>query len=371
MEPKTVAGAEEALVQLRHAWRSGEPFPLVLTDVNMPGVDGFSLAERIKQDEDLSSTIIMMLTSGDRPGDIARCEELGVASYLMKPIKQSELFDAVLLALGVTEAENGAVETVRSDAAPQVGPLCVLLAEDSLPNQKLAVGLLEKRGHTVTVANNGREAVAAAASGRFDLVLMDVQMPEMDGLEATAVIRSRERQTGRHTPIVAMTAHALRGDREQCLAAGMDEYVAKPVRSKQLYEAIERVLADAGEIRRPAETPSEKTGDVNWQLALQSALGDRKLLKEVAEAFLEECPGLLHQLQEAIRNADAATVRRLGHTIKGALRTFGAETALDLAGRIEEMGRSGKLDDAFAVFDILKQKLQAIGQELEAFRLTD
>ena len=248
MVPSSAAGALQALQMLREAQQSGRPHGLVLTDANMPEMDGFDLAERIKQDPELGSTVIMMLTSGDRPGDVARCEQLGIASYLTKPVKQSELFDAILIALGVA-AEEESLETpgTLAAAAPRrLPPLRILLAEDSLVGQKLAVGLLERQGHTVVVANHGREALAALESQPFDLVLMDVQMPEMDGLDATVAIRARERQTGRHVPIIAMTAHAMKGDRQRCLQAGMDEYLAKPIRAKRLFETIGAVLGVCG-----------------------------------------------------------------------------------------------------------------------------
>ncbi len=243
MRPRSVASAPEAVRVLREAYRAGASFPLVLTDSNMPEMDGFALAEQVRQDPEVGSTLIMMLTSGDRPGEIARCEQLGIAAYLLKPIKQSELFDAIVLALGVNAVDEEArsAPATPPPSAPQRS-LRVLLAEDSLVNQKLAVGLLEKHGHQVTLANHGREAVAAWESQAFDLVLMDVQMPEMDGYEATEAIRTRERETGRHTPIIAMTAHAMKGDRERCLAAGMDGYVAKPIRAQQIFDAIEQVL---------------------------------------------------------------------------------------------------------------------------------
>ena len=245
MEPAPATGAREAQTLLLQAHRSGNPYPLVLTDANMPDTDGFTFAEMLKQDAELGSTIIMMLTSGDRPGDIARCEQLGVSAYLLKPVKQSELFDAIVMALGITAVEDEVPETLVGEPCARVGTLQVLLAEDSLVNQKLAVGILERRGHTVFVANDGHEALAALATQPFDVVLMDVQMPELDGIEATAAIRAQEKETGAHVPIVAMTAHAMKGDRERCLAAGMDAYVAKPIRARKLLEAIEAVLAAA------------------------------------------------------------------------------------------------------------------------------
>jgi two-component system sensor histidine kinase/response regulator len=241
MSPTTAADAESALRELELARKAGQPHQVVLTDVHMPGTDGFQLTERIKSVPNLAGTVILMLTSGDGPGDIERCEKVGGAAHLTKPIKQSELFDAIVRVLGIAQH----AELVPGDAAPAapgIRPLRILLAEDSFPNQRLAVGVLSKWGHTVTVANNGHEALAALDKEPFDLVLMDVQMPEMDGYQATAVVRERESRLGGHLPIVAMTAHAMKGDREECLAAGMDGYVAKPIRRAELQKVIQEIL---------------------------------------------------------------------------------------------------------------------------------
>jgi two-component system sensor histidine kinase/response regulator len=244
LRPSVAANVRDAMAMLRSAHASGQRYELILTDANMPDVDGFTLVELVKQDAELSSTVIMMLTSGGRSGDIARCESLHVAAYLLKPVKQSELFDAIALALGISspaDAEEVAAAVTPSQCARS---LRILLAEDSLVNQKLAVGLLEKYGHAVDVVADGRAALAVVESKCYDLVLMDIQMPEMDGLEATRAIRAREGQRGGHTPIVAMTAHAMKGDRERCLEAGMDGYVAKPIRAKELFDTIARVLPE-------------------------------------------------------------------------------------------------------------------------------
>jgi two-component system, sensor histidine kinase and response regulator len=244
MQTVAAAGAAEALQMLQAAHSAGVPFDLVLTDANMPDVDGFTLAAQVRHDERLALLPIMMLTSGGRSGDVDRCDALGIASYLLKPVKQSELLDAVASALGESAGthrdENSVVETA-SMATPS---LRVLLAEDSLVNQKLAIGLLRKFGHEVFTVGDGEAAVAAVRSQQFDLVLMDLQMPEMDGLDATRTIRTDERIHGGHVPIIAMTAHAMKGDRERCLAAGMDGYVAKPVRARELLEAIQQVVME-------------------------------------------------------------------------------------------------------------------------------
>jgi PAS domain S-box-containing protein len=243
LQPATAPNADEALAALRTAQQESASYPLVLVDADMPGVDGFAFVQEVVRNTGLAGRIIMMLTSGNRPGEIARCEQLGAAAYLLKPIKQSELFDAVVLALGITTPEEEPVAAPPAPPAPPPLPaLRVLVVEDSLVNQKLAVGLLEKRGHRVAVANHGREALAATESQEFDVVLMDLQMPEMDGYEATAAIRARERFTGRHLPIIAMTAHAMKGDRERCLEADMDAYIVKPIRAQRLLETIAAVL---------------------------------------------------------------------------------------------------------------------------------
>jgi PAS domain S-box-containing protein len=243
MRPTAVADAKEALLELQRAKESGPPYRVVLTDVHMPDIDGFQLTERITSSSDLGGTVILMLTSGDGPGDIERCRKVGGAAHLIKPVKQSELFDAIVESLGVVHDAGHATGEISAPTSP-IQPLRILLAGDSFTNQRLAVGLLSKWGHDVTVAKNGLEAIAAFDAGAFDLVLMDVQMPEMDGFQATAVIREREACRNTRTPIIAMTAHAMKGDREECLAAGMDGYVAKPIRRDELQHAIEKVIGD-------------------------------------------------------------------------------------------------------------------------------
>ena len=242
MQPRVVESAGEAIDVLRQTHHAMTPVSLVLCDVNMPEVDGLTLTKWIRQDSDLADTPVIVLTSGARPDDIRRSDELEVAAHLMKPVKQSELLRAIEMSLGAGVPETEGAVARPSDLKGTLSPLQILLVEDSLVNQKLAIGLMEKHGHSVDVANNGKEALAALAFGQFDVVLMDVEMPEMDGLEATAVIRERERQTGQHVPIIAMTAHAMKGDRQRCLEAGMDDYVSKPIRAQRLFETLESVL---------------------------------------------------------------------------------------------------------------------------------
>ncbi len=248
MKPALADSAQAALLALERALESGKPFRLVLTDAHMPEMDGFTLAERIKHHPHLAGATIMMLTSGGQRGDAARCRELGVAAYLTKPIGQSELLDAILrvFAAAPQRMQSPVVVTRHSLREARQG-LHILLAEDNPVNQRLATRLLEKRGYTVVVAGTGREALAALEKQTFDLALMDVQMPDMDGFEATSAIREQEKITGKHLPVVAMTAHAMVGDRERCLAAGMDGYVSKPIKAQALFDAIKALVPGSSE----------------------------------------------------------------------------------------------------------------------------
>jgi signal transduction histidine kinase/CheY-like chemotaxis protein len=243
MSPTSVEGAEKALIQLSAAQQAGERFALILTDMHMPNVDGFTFIERVRERPELSTATIMMLTSAGHRGDAARCQELGVAAYLLKPIRPSELREAIARAIG-PHRQEGAVPLITRfslhDGSDPAESLRVLVVEDNAVNQRLAVRLLEKRSHRVVVARNGLEALQALEKATFDLVLMDVQMPEMDGIAATHAIRQKEQVTGMHVPIVALTANAMKGDREAYLAAGMDDYLTKPIRFSELDEILER-----------------------------------------------------------------------------------------------------------------------------------
>ena len=243
MTAKSVASGDEALAELSFAEKDAKPYALILTDMHMPGMDGLKLVERIRQMPELSTATIMMLTSSESRGDADRCKGLGVSAYLLKPIRQSELREAIARVVGAREQQNALPQITRQSARdPQAATesLLILLAEDNLVNQRLMTRLLEKRGHRVVVSANGREALAALEKDRYDLVLMDIQMPEMNGMEATARIREIEKITGGHQPIVALTAHAMKGDQELCLAGGMDAYLTKPIRTQELDHILDR-----------------------------------------------------------------------------------------------------------------------------------
>ena len=258
MKATSVEGGNEALKQLLDAREAGDPYGLILTDRHMPEMDGFRLVERIRESPELATATIMMLTSAGHRGDAARCQKLGVAAYLLKPIRQSELREAIGRVLSA-KAEDGAIPLVTrftlQDKREPSAVLRVLLVEDNAVNQRLAARLLEKRGHHVVVTGNGREALAALQKDDYDLVFMDVQMPEMDGLEATAAIRKMEEGSGKHQTVIALTAHAMKGDEERCLAAGMDGYLSKPIRPQELDAILEGYIARRREITDADRTP--------------------------------------------------------------------------------------------------------------------
>jgi signal transduction histidine kinase/CheY-like chemotaxis protein len=250
MQPSSASGAAQAIELLRQAKASGQPYGLMVLDCHMPDVDGFMLVEQLQQMTDVDRPVTVMLTSGGQRGDAVRCKELGIAAYLIKPVLQSDLLEALLNVLGSRpETSLPAQLVTRHSLREGRLPLRILLTEDNLVNQRLASRLLEKEGHTVTVAEDGAKAVEACLQNTFDLILMDVQMPVMDGLEATACIRQAEQSSGAHIPIIAMTAHAMTGDRQRFLKCGMDGYVSKPIHSRELLDAIDSALAANGTSR--------------------------------------------------------------------------------------------------------------------------
>jgi two-component system sensor histidine kinase/response regulator len=239
--PTSVSDGERALNELSAAEKANDAYRLILTDMHMPRMDGFGLVGHLKERLKFSTPTIMMLTSGGRRGDAARCEELGIAAYLIKPVRQADLREAIIRALHAKQERSPLPLITRYsllDKEDSFRSLRVLLAEDNRVNQKIAIRLLEKRGHNVVLAGNGEEALAALAQDTFDLVLMDVHMPVMDGFQAAMAIREKEKSTGLHQPVIAMTALAMTGDRERCLAAGMDGYLSKPIDLQKLDDVL-------------------------------------------------------------------------------------------------------------------------------------
>ncbi len=358
MQPTAVASARAALEAMEAAQRSGRSYPLVLLDASMPGMDGFELAERVQKSPRLARASIMMLSSGARPGDRARCFELGISAYLTKPVKQSDLMDTIMSVLGsrLPKAKKPGVVSGLPPKAPR--SLRVLVAEDNAVNQQVALGMLERAGHVASVAENGREVLALLERGAFDVVLMDVQMPEMDGLEATTAIRERERATGGHLPIVALTAHAMKGDAERCLAAGMDAYLAKPLQPRELAAAIEGVLGGAPP---PAsEPPPAAPAFVDLERLLERVGGDRKALVELVGIFRADSPKQVALIRKAIEEDDAPALRAAAHALKGAVSNFAAPAATETAQRLQKMGEEGRLQDAGEALGRLEREIEAL-----------
>jgi PAS domain S-box-containing protein len=353
MQPTAVAGAREALEAMAAAQKAGRPYPLVLLDANMPVMDGFDLAAKIQKSPRLARASIMMLSSGARPGDRARCFELGISAYLTKPVKQSDLMDTIMAVLGSRLSKTGPRVEAGPEPVPKAArPLRVLVAEDNAVNQQVAVGMLERSGHAATVAANGREVLALLEQGAFDVVLMDVQMPEMDGLEATAAIRERERSVGGHLPIVALTAHVMKGDAERCLAAGMDAHLAKPLQPRELAAALQSVLG--GSVPFDHDRLLERVG------------GDRAALAGLVRIFRADSPRQIARIRAAIAEKDAAALRAAAHALKGAVSNFAAPLATDAARLLQKMGDERRLDGAEAALERLEREVDALVAALSA-----
>ncbi len=366
MKPTTVDSGQAALAEMDRAVKIGEPFHLALLDGMMPQMDGFELAEQIKQTPGLSETRLIMLSSAGNLEGSTRCRELGIDYCLVKPVKQSELLDSIVEALSVATAGEAAPAATVRKYPESATSLHILLAEDGLVNQKVAVNLLEQRGHKVTVANNGQETLTALDNESFDLVLMDVQMPAMDGFEATAIIREREKESGAHIPIIAMTAHAMKGDRERCLEAGMDGYIAKPIHAKDLYETVEVTAARVCGSQSQDNGITEVKETIDRDQILKQTGGSIENLKEVVELFAVECPKLMKRISDAITNEDPTELQRAAHTLKGSIRIFGVEHPAAAALRLEIMGRDKDLASA-------KEARLVLVKEIEKLmpRLTD
>jgi two-component system sensor histidine kinase/response regulator len=368
MIPVMASDGEEALSQYLAATEQGQPFNLILTDMHMPKMDGFDLVERLKTGR-VTCDSIMMLTSGGQRGDAQRCQALGIAAYLLKPVRQSELRDAIIRVLSSRQLQGPTPMITRSSlrkSADASKTLKILLAEDNLVNQKLASRLLEKRNHTVTVVMNGRDALAAMEREAFDLVLMDMQMPEMDGFEATTILREREKSNGRHQHVIAMTALAMNGDRERCMAVGMDGYLSKPLRPQELDEVLDSILAPKEELSTSDAATAVSNGSVDVTQLLDRIDDDRSLLAELIDIFRREYPENLQAAQRAIDARDPEELHRAGHTLKGALGNLAAGGASDLASELEALGRSGHVAGAQAILDKLVQELTRVMRALES-----
>jgi PAS domain S-box-containing protein len=366
MKPAMADGGWTGLETMRQAKAAGKPFPLLLIDALMPDMDGFTLAEHIQEDPALSGATIMLLTSGGRRGDAARCRKLGIAAYLHKPVKERDLLQAILLALSPRQSSSKDAELItRHTLRKEQRHLRILLAEDDMVNRQLAEHMLRKFGHQVTSVSNGRkaaEAVQTSGIDSFDVVLMDVQMPEMDGLEATAAIRALETGRLRRLPIIAMTAHAMKGDRARFLDAGMDGYIAKPVQFQELVSIIEQTApppppGKAAPERQPKPAPEEV---IDWKQALAAVDGDIEILHDLLRIFANEAPVTLEKLRAAVELKDASAIQFAAHRLKGSVGNFGARDAVQAAVSLEAMAKKGDLQHVAKSFRNLEHEIQRV-----------
>ena len=371
MKAEAVDSAARALERLAKAATAGQPFHVLLTDALMPDVDGFMLAQQIARDGRFGGLKMILLTSAGMPGLKARGAG-AFAARLVKPVKQSDLLDAIVTAF----ASPGTIRRPRTPEAPRAHrrakhSLRVLVAEDNLTNQKLVAALLRQRGHRVVLVGNGRLAVDRAVLESFDVILMDVQMPEMGGLEATLAIRDFERTTGRHTPIIALTARAMAGDREQCLAAGMDGYISKPLRPDELFSTIDSQVGTRSDTESPKPVaPPSTSGSINIETMLAGFGGRSELVIDVVDVFLEDGPAMLTRLHNAIQAGEPPEVAGAAHAIKGSVGLFSQGPAYERTRELESLARGGDLTGAEAAYEEINTTISNLIVELRELRKT-
>jgi PAS domain S-box-containing protein len=369
MRPVAVESGPAALDRLEQSRRMGRPFAVVLLDGHMPDMDGFTVAERISRNTRHAGIKLVMLTSAGRREDADRCRKLGISASLSKPIKQSELFDVIINVIGESRPPERPPSSERRKKSGRAHvKLRILVAEDNEINQLVARRLFEKLGHKVTVVGNGREALSAVQSGKFDLVAMDVQMPEMDGFETTAAIRNLQEKAVAHIPIMAMTADAMKGDRERCFAAGMDGYISKPVRAEALRKAISQVMNPSKGGKTAASIPSREDGIIDRAALFAGFDGDRGLLRKAIKLFLADYPLHLAHIKKALRASDAEALARAAHALKGAVGNFAAKNATAAAQLIEGFGRAGDISAASGALATLESELALLSEELKGWR---
>ncbi len=358
MRPTVVANGDEALVELQRAAQAGQPYGLTILDVQMPGMDGFTLAERLREHPEYVGATVMMLTSEGQRGDAARCRELGISGYLMKPVSQSELLDAMMTALGEPLQQDRPLIT-RHSLRETRQKLSLLLAEDNAVNQMLAVRVLEKMGHTVTVANNGQEALTHWQTTTFDAILMDVDMPVMNGYAATRRIRELEKDTGKHTRIIAMTAHAMAGAREECLRHGMDGYLTKPIDTDALWHELDSLAQGAVNNEATIVSPAGQAVVADFGKARQTMDDNQELFEEIVRLFLQDAPPHIQKIKDGLAQGDADAVRHSAHALKGMVGIFAAERSLQAAAKVEQLAGKSGLEDLVADLEASLADLEA------------
>ena len=387
MQPTLAESGAHAIELVAESIENETPFGLILLDYHMPGMDGIEFAERICDEYRSQYGPIIILSSSVNGLDPPRLRECGVARYLTKPVIVAELLDAVLEVKGV-QSQKTEVPASAPDL-PQAPPRKILLVEDGVINQRVALGFLKKWNHEVQLAVNGREAVEAVKRESFDVILMDIQMPEMNGLEATAAIREAELGTDRHQYIVAMTAEAMKGDREKCLDAGMDDYISKPFNPEELQSVIARASDQIASSHKDKEIndksatqPTSGNSDssasedesgpaipiepmLDWGHAVKQMGGDETLAFEVLKTFQDEVPELLRQMRTAISAQDFATLSRSAHTLKGSSRFFGLSKIIEISSAIETLGKEMEIEEASQAVDQLDRNCDLLLGEIQ------
>jgi two-component system sensor histidine kinase/response regulator len=370
MKPTTVSDAASAVSALRRAASTNAQFDVLISDCQMPDVDGFMLARRVRREPRLSKTPIVMLTSVGQSDDLVRRHRNDIDAFLTKPIKHSDLLEALARLFDVATRHAQTEPTAKRIGSRPERALHVLVAEDNPVNRKLVTTLLGKRGHTVKAVENGREAVASTQSESFDVVLMDLQMPEMSGFEAAQAIRQREHEGSGRLPLIALTAHAMRGDRERCLAVGMDGYLSKPIDVDELIETVERFGVEVAAMRTEV-APQQQASDVIFdeRAALAYSGGDRRLLKEVVQLFRSDYPSSLRRIDRALQRRDREALRLAAHHLKGAIATVGASAGRQAAAEVEQTAHSPDFEEAARAYARLRQEIARLEEAFAAARL--
>jgi two-component system, sensor histidine kinase and response regulator len=361
----SVDSGAAALDMLARAADAGDAFQLAIVDALMPDMDGFALVERIRQNRRFASLTVIMLTSAGPWAEHRRGRRHAVAS-ITKPVKHSDLLDAIVTALGTAPAAPRATD--RPALSRPLRPLRVLLAEDNAVNQKVVIGMLANGGHEITVVDNGRDAVAAVRREPFDIVLMDVQMPGMSGVEATEAIRNAERGSTAHVPIVAMTAHAMKGDRERFLAAGMDDYVSKPLRIDEVLATIEAATRGQRQAAAIQLREGSTAADLDVEAMLAGLGGNRALLAEVIDVFLADAPLRLADVRAALEKGDATAIAAQAHTLKSMVGLFTTSEPFAAARELEAVGKQGDLALAAQASATLERAIATLEIRLRALR---
>jgi two-component system sensor histidine kinase/response regulator len=357
----------EAMRALEEMSEMNAPFSAVLTDVDLVDDDGLELIRQVRAHQRLRNTPVILLSSAISTGDQMDRAHLRIDDILIKPAKESDLLESVALALGLLGPETTAHSAIADSVEQDTVPLQVLLAEDNLVNQKLACAILQKQGHNVTVAGNGRQAVLLYQQHPYDLVLMDVQMPEVDGFQATKEIRQLQTRLGQRIPIVALTAHASPADRQKCLAAGMDEYLSKPIRAKELYEVIEKQTGRPSGSSLSTGLSKPDNGPIDWAHAFETVGGDRNLLEDLIKVFLKDQSRMLASIEAAVELKDDKELRLNAHSIKGALTHLGGRESVAQAEELELMAQSEDLSQAAVLLDRFRDSLSEVTNEMKQF----